>query len=977
MQIKQIFIRHYGMFHNQTIGTLSPNLQVFYGVNETGKTTLMCFIRDIFFGFSQRSPGIQEGSALYGGRLFLNVCGFGDVTVERWGDKGKGTVKVYFNDGTAGADEALAELLEGLDRAMFEAIFSFGLEGLQGLEKLGADDLSDYLFHAGMAGDLSIRALEKELKKKQEALFKPKGQNPRLNQLVGQLGSLQKDIQSWQKKNDHYQQVTEDIEQIRQQIASFTAAKESHKKEIRTLEKQKTLAPYIEEQQNLTLQLAQLPAYEPFPEDGLTRFDHWQTKKVELEGQLADVKTRRREAQEKLDSIDVNEEWLRYAENVRRERERVPFKQEEKNREAAYAETLQSERTALDALFSKLGNAWTEDMIQAADTGMGAKQELDNYVREREQYVQRHRLLQAEHTRKTEALKASRSEKEQLAARRLASSERQILEEKIAASEKRGRQNKEEQNALMGRRQGRAFFYTGLVFAIALALWLAVNSQWVVGIVTAVLIVSFSLYLRYTMVRASARDGPSEEAQFQGASFNEQKEAKMTLAKDDACAQSEISAEERAAQNEEACNHIIAEKEKLDKECCDIEEQIAEWCRNHRFPQGQNPETLTDVFAYVEDAKTCIRKRDRAREDFQRSEEDFKKWENHIQKLSAQFRIDFENASAALERMHFQIEQQQQQQQQQHLLQENIRDLDQQIRTLQEKMQHYQNECSSLMQQAGVDNEDAYRRKGKAWLKSRDICEQWSANQTKLEMLTNDQSERDAAREAFSARKEDIDSQILQLENDIKSWDQQERDLYGELANLKTQKSQLEEGGTYAELYHRFKQNQDLYQEEAHRWMVYRTAEDLLKRAKARYRNEREPKIIAAASRYFATMTEGHYPFLFAPKEDGFIVERTDGRRFSPDQLSRGTVEQLYVAIRLALAENYQSSSPYPLIMDDILANFDAARAVKSVGAIREIAAHHQVLFFTCHRHLLKQFGNHEILSMENDRAFAMEPTLS
>src|SRR5699024_2541836 len=111
---------------------------------------------------------------------------------------------------------------------------------------------------------------------------------------------------------------------------------------------------------------------------------------------------------------------------------------------------------------------------------------------------------------------------------------------------------------------------------------------------------------------------------------------------------------------------------------------------------------------------------------------------------------------------------------------------------------------------------------------------------------------------------------------------------------------------------------------------------------------------IAAASCYFTFMTDGQYPAIFAPDNEGFIVERVDGARFSPAQLSRGTAEQLYLALRLALAGIYQSSSPYPIIMDDILVNFDRVRVEKAVEAIREAACDHQVLLFTCHDHLLK-----------------------
>ena len=71
--------------------------------------------------------------------------------------------------------------------------------------------------------------------------------------------------------------------------------------------------------------------------------------------------------------------------------------------------------------------------------------------------------------------------------------------------------------------------------------------------------------------------------------------------------------------------------------------------------------------------------------------------------------------------------------------------------------------------------------------------------------------------------------------------------------------------------------------------------------------------------------------------------------------LSRGSVEQLYLCLRLGLAETFaERSEALPFILDDVLVNFDPGRAASVAEALADTAERHQVLFFTCHPHLVE-----------------------
>jgi uncharacterized protein YhaN len=73
-------------------------------------------------------------------------------------------------------------------------------------------------------------------------------------------------------------------------------------------------------------------------------------------------------------------------------------------------------------------------------------------------------------------------------------------------------------------------------------------------------------------------------------------------------------------------------------------------------------------------------------------------------------------------------------------------------------------------------------------------------------------------------------------------------------------------------------------------------------------------------------------------------------RAVAPIDLSRGTREQLYLAVRLGLIEEFaQRGTSLPLVLDEVLVNFDPDRMAAVARELARFAEHHQVLLFTCH----------------------------
>ena len=69
--------------------------------------------------------------------------------------------------------------------------------------------------------------------------------------------------------------------------------------------------------------------------------------------------------------------------------------------------------------------------------------------------------------------------------------------------------------------------------------------------------------------------------------------------------------------------------------------------------------------------------------------------------------------------------------------------------------------------------------------------------------------------------------------------------------------------------------------------------------------------------------------------------------------LSLGTADQLYLALRLASLETYlEKNEPVPLIVDDVLIQFDDDRAAAAFGALADLSLRTQIIMFTHHEHV-------------------------
>lgn len=108
----------------------------------------------------------------------------------------------------------------------------------------------------------------------------------------------------------------------------------------------------------------------------------------------------------------------------------------------------------------------------------------------------------------------------------------------------------------------------------------------------------------------------------------------------------------------------------------------------------------------------------------------------------------------------------------------------------------------------------------------------------------------------------------------------------------------------------------------------------------------RFPKMSKMAMIYFEKLTGGQYVAINFVKED-LVVVNQKGQQFNVIELSTGTQEQLYTALRLALSDVISDIISLPLLIDDGFVNFDAPRRQIMLTILQENAKQQQIFYFT------------------------------
>jgi uncharacterized protein YhaN len=264
-------------------------------------------------------------------------------------------------------------------------------------------------------------------------------------------------------------------------------------------------------------------------------------------------------------------------------------------------------------------------------------------------------------------------------------------------------------------------------------------------------------------------------------------------------------------------------------------------------------------------------------------------------------------------------------------------------------------EIARLHALAGVESDDAFLRVlGER--AARDEATRVSLEAARrLDRLRGERPLEDFLAEVDAADPDLLAVEIARGEREIVALDDDVRRLERVVGEARTKLDQVDGRAEAAEVSAEIESERAELRSDVERYAVLAFAQRILRDAIARFEREHQPALLETASRIFRDLTVGRYVRVRRRLDRSLSLERADGVEIAPEHLSTGTREQLYLAIRLAYIDHYRrSAEPLPVVLDDVLVNFDTRRVRATLGALAAFAEGVQVLLFTCHDHVLE-----------------------
>jgi uncharacterized protein YhaN len=902
---KSARVGNFGVWRDRTLPPLGPGLNLLYGPNEAGKTTLLQFLRAMLFGFDRQSVTLDGAEP--GGALTLADGQGREWLLERWGKGKKARVTLSGASGASTGEAGLRDLLQNVGRPVYVNVFAFSLAELSDLRSLDHQEVRELLYSASLGlGSISLTKVESTLRKETEDLFKPGSRaqkKPEINQVLAELAQVRQTLAELEKQPEEYQDLVAELARLEQEIKGLATRRAAAEAERLRLQKLDQAWPVWENWQEVQADLAALPMVDTFPENGLIRLEGLIAEQEQAENERGDSLRALNTAQRASQELSPDLRLLEQAPALEPLWEKRPLFEDRREELGRKEQELAAARARLDESLNNLGAGWQEECLDEFPLSLTWRQG----VRERQQSLEdAHQNLRHLET--------------------LCQQQGGLHREREAACE-------QVRTAGLAGQSG-WFSRWGLVLAGGIILGaagvLAFLRLWPYAIWTAtgagavwLLAVFFWLHL--------------------GSQFR-RRLATLTGELD------------RAA---ETLNWVQAERDsaqaKLDGLAADWQESQAA----DGFPPELAPADALELAQEVERARGHLhsyRELAQERDSLARFLNEFAARLQGICRSLDLPEAPLDEVNSMLVRLKQELTHNQDIQAKKSLLESEVLPLIGKAEKNEEALKRLQGLIQELFQAAGVDNEEAFRQRAEVFQRREDLLAKSRHLSVQLRLLAGGET----AWEDFHQTLAHSTQADLQAGLDRES--RELSDLDARLAQAREDKGRL---GARRDMLERTEElGQTLLAEQtlaarlqdlARRWTVLALSHFFLERGRRRFEAESQPLVLQETSRYFAELTEGRYIRVMAPLEDEnlLVINRQD-QHVPVERLSRGTVEQLYLALRLALIQAYhQKGVNLPLVLDDTLVNFDHRRARQAVRLLQEMSATHQLLLFTCHPHIV------------------------
>ncbi|MET1247265.1 AAA family ATPase [Sporolactobacillus sp. STCC-11] len=909
MKINTLAIHRFGRFEDKKIDFPQTPIVMIYGENETGKSTMMAFILSQLFGFPSKKvlekwKGKNRSDA-FGGSLTFTADDGKSYRVER---NLFDQEEMRFVTATGGAAD-LHALLRGINRVLYQNVFCFDLDGLRNIDKKNPSDMNDLLLGAGMIGSGELGSLEQRLEKNCAELFKKSGKKPQINRLFTELSACSADLKEWEKKLDSYQELQQKIRDNQKQLEEREAQKKSIQHEFQWWTAFSAARPLILTYQALNHEHEHLEQDLPFPQNGKEHYEDTRKRLIALNNDLAESDEQIGQLDESRRLIHANEQWRELEGSLQRLfHDAVTDVQNQKERQRI-DEECRKQQADLKRLCDLLGSIWSPERIRQASSELTLRHQLKEKINCWKKNLDEQRDGVRDLESISERAKNLESRLKDCAFKRMATG---------------GKRRHDAPSARPVRFQALTIL-TGCV-----TLLLTILSAVVITPLAGVPVFLFGVGMCASLYFAAAHIGGNSKGVVHARSEDGRIAAEQTLLEDQLRA---VRADERRLnERQEACARAGR----------DLEEEIRIWLGEQGYPID-DLNGAEEKVRLVNGAQEICRKLDTFFDRQQALGKAHEKFKHETRKLAAKLGIQDGDADYLEQRYRQEVEEIRRRE-----------DLDKQRLIYQKQRERIVNrielikhEQASLLEEANVANESQFFIAADRDERRRVLKKQMETCRMQLLELTGSEKQvQEYVAYLDSHQWENLSEQ--EFKDRISVVELKLTELRDQLASDRANSASLEKNDSYRDTLDRYHALLNDAGIKAKDWAVFQTALWAIREAKEQYREQRLPRVLNDASIYFEMMTDGRYESIQLD-DDGFSAIDSAGQRIHALGLSRGTAEQLYLSLRLALMKVFSGYETLPMIIDDGFVNFDYSRSKKVYELLEKVAENRQVIILTCH----------------------------
>jgi len=896
MQLCEIHIDGFGIFTDKHITGLTSGINVIYGLNEFGKTTLLDFIRRILFGFPRIStstnpyPAVHGGA--YGGRMICELDSGERIIISRAQGVGGGPVTISTGSGELSGKDNLDNILGHITEKFYKNVYAISLDELQEVQSLQGEDIRNRIYGAGLGlGSISLTAIKSEFTKQGETIYKPQGSVQKMSSLYKEIRDLEREIKEVQKDLGKYDDMVQERDRLIKAVTALDGRIRELESKQRLLENKKNLYPTYLELRDAESELSQLIELPLFTEDALEKLEEKKRELTALKEQIDEKSEDIKALELKRDTLIYNEEIIEQEPDV------VSLQRLSGKYESAFK----------DIDFRKADSTTSAEQIHRKIEEIG-QEWTDNIIRD----------FTLSHLQKDKILSYKKSLDE---AKETVDSNRSKLEYH------RERKVGESPKGFRGPDFYRYAMYVMTGLGLAGGVWGWLSSQWgLVGVSAIILVIGLSVAIKiWRGNRIELKDPLGKEL------------------------------DEKLREAESQCHRL--------------EDGWHEFLRDINFDENLSPDGALEVARAIDNVQSDLSRLAELRtriEHMQNTIDEVKGLHDKVASCLNRSAISTE-IGANIEIFVQHLNTAKDTKRDKKGIEEDISKQTTEINSFKERKEITEKDIQQYVSSMGALDVEDFRSKYRVFTRRIELKGKIGEAKRIIQSTIGGGEYYDNFIESISVTNpEEIEFQLSetdkQLQNLKSERDQENQDI-GELRN------EIERLSSSEDLL--VKQSEvELKKQQLHdcsrEWVKFRIPLFALEKAVSKYENTRQPGVIKAAEDIFSSITNHAYPAIIKPIDsDELRIRDSLGVNKSVIEMSRGTKEQLYLAMRLGLIKEYEiRSESMPIIMDDILPNFDDARGPLAVKALEEFSKDRQIIVLTCHKNTLdmyKQLGGRDI----------------